>query len=271
MLVFAQGQLSRPAIPDLPGREDFAGPAFHSAQWDHSVDWAGKRVAVIGTGASAIQFVPHLAEWVGAAGTVTVFQRSAPYVVPKPDRGYTRAHLQAFEKVPLTQTFGRELTRFNSEQLNRTLAEQGRMTSLLETAFRLHLRHQVSDAGPAGQARAGLPHRLQAAALLQRLVPRARARQRRRRHPRRQRGRRRRGRDRRRRPPRRRRHRVGHRLPGHRVPRPRRGRRARGAPARRRVERGRPRPPRHHRARASPTPSSSTAPTPTSAAAPSSR
>ena len=67
VLVFAQGQLSRPAIPDLPGREDFAGPAFHSAQWDHSVDWAGKRVAVIGTGASAIQFVPRLAEWVGVA------------------------------------------------------------------------------------------------------------------------------------------------------------------------------------------------------------
>lgn len=147
VLVFAQGQLSRPAIPDLPGREDFAGPAFHSAQWDHSVDWVGKRVAVIGTGASAIQFVPHLAEWVGASGAVTVFQRSAPYVVPKPDRGYTRVHLQAFEKVPPTQAFGRELTRFGSEQLNRTLGEQGRLTSLLEAAFRLHLRHQVSDAG----------------------------------------------------------------------------------------------------------------------------
>ncbi len=145
VLVFAQGQLSRPAIPDLPGRDTFAGPAFHSARWDHDVRWSGKRVAVIGTGASAIQFVPHLAEAVGDTGRVTVFQRSAPYVVPKPDRGYTRAHLAAFERLPATQSFGRELVRFSSEQLNRTLAEQGRMTSLLEIAFRLHLRRQVAD------------------------------------------------------------------------------------------------------------------------------
>jgi cation diffusion facilitator CzcD-associated flavoprotein CzcO len=142
VVVFAQGQLSRPAVPDLPGREDFAGPAFHSAQWDHDQRWEGKRVAVIGTGASAIQFVPHLAR---EAAHVTVFQRSAPYVVPKPDRGYTRAHLRLFERLPFTQGFGRELTRTLSEQLNRTLGEQGRMTRLLEAAFRTHLWHQVRD------------------------------------------------------------------------------------------------------------------------------
>jgi cation diffusion facilitator CzcD-associated flavoprotein CzcO len=143
VVVFAQGQLSRPAVPDVPGRETFAGPAFHSAEWDHSQRWGGKRVAVIGTGASAIQFVPHLAE---RAGHVTVFQRSAPYVVPKPDRGYTRTHLRLFERFPRTQGFGRELTRTASEQLNRTLGEQGPMTRLLEGAFRAHLWHQVRDA-----------------------------------------------------------------------------------------------------------------------------
>ena len=84
----AVGQLSRPSIPDLPGLESFAGPAFHSAEWDHGVDLRGKRVAVVGTGASAIQFVPHLQQ---QAAQVTVFQRSAPYVVPKPDRAYTAA------------------------------------------------------------------------------------------------------------------------------------------------------------------------------------
>jgi cation diffusion facilitator CzcD-associated flavoprotein CzcO len=142
VVVFAQGQLSRPAVPDLPGREEFSGPAFHSAEWDHTQQWEGKRVAVIGTGASAIQFVPHLAR---LARHVTVFQRSAPYVVPKPDRGYTRAHLRLFEAFPRSQGFGRELTRTLSEQLNRTLGEQGRMTRLLEAVFRAHLRHQVRD------------------------------------------------------------------------------------------------------------------------------
>jgi cation diffusion facilitator CzcD-associated flavoprotein CzcO len=143
VVVFAQGQLSRPAVPDVPGRETFRGPAFHSAAWDHTQQWSGTRVAVIGTGASAIQFVPHLAE---QADHVTVFQRSAPYVVPKPDRGYTTTHLRLFERFPRTQGFGRELTRTASEQLNRTLGEQGPMTRLLEAAFRAHLWHQVRDA-----------------------------------------------------------------------------------------------------------------------------
>ena len=61
-VVSAVGQLSRPALPDLPGRDDFAGPSWHSARWDHSVDLTGQRVAVVGTGASAIQFVPETAD-----------------------------------------------------------------------------------------------------------------------------------------------------------------------------------------------------------------
>jgi len=154
LVVFAQGQLSRPSVPDLPGRDDFAGPAFHSAEWDRDIDWNDKRVAVIGTGASAVQFVPHLAR---EAVRITVFQRSAPYVVPKPDRGYTRAHLRLFDRLPSTQTFGHELTRAGSEQLNRALGEQGRLTRVLETAFRLHLRHQVSDPGLRAKLRPDYP------------------------------------------------------------------------------------------------------------------
>ena len=142
VLVTAVGQLSRPAIPDLPGLDSFAGPAFHSAEWDHDLDLAGKRVAVVGTGASAIQFVPHLQQ---QAGHVNVFQRSAPYVVPKPDRAYTRLHHRAFTEVPATQGFGRELTRSLSESLNGALAEQTALTKALMTAFRVHLRHQVKD------------------------------------------------------------------------------------------------------------------------------
>ncbi len=78
--VTAWGQLNRPKLPPIEGRDDFAGPAFHSAHWDASVDLAGKRVAVIGNGASAIQFVPAVAK---AAGTLTLFQRSPNWLVPR--------------------------------------------------------------------------------------------------------------------------------------------------------------------------------------------
>ncbi len=143
LLVSAVGQLSRPHVPRLPGIDTFAGPAFHSAEWDHDVDLTGKRVAVVGTGASAIQFVPHLQR---RAAHVTVFQRSAPYVVPKPDRAYHRLHHRAFRRAPVTQTFGRELTRSLSEMLNQALAEQTAFTKAFLLAFKVHLRHQVKDA-----------------------------------------------------------------------------------------------------------------------------
>ena len=142
LLVSAVGQLSRPHIPNLPGLETFDGPAFHSAEWDHDVDLTGKRVVVVGTGASAIQFVPHLQR---RAAHVTVIQRSAPYVVPKPDRAYRRLHHRAFRRAPVTQAFGRELTRSLSEMLNQALAEQTAFTKAFVAAFRLHLRHQVKD------------------------------------------------------------------------------------------------------------------------------
>ncbi len=81
-VVSAVGQLNRPNLPDIPGVESFEGPAFHSARWDHSVDLAGKRVAIIGTGASAAQFIPAVAE---TAGHLTVFQRTPAWFLPTPD------------------------------------------------------------------------------------------------------------------------------------------------------------------------------------------
>lgn len=80
-VVTAVGQLNRPRLPDIKGRERFKGPAFHSAQWRHDVDLAGKRVAVIGTGASAYQFVPEIA---GKVKSLTVFQRTPPWGFPVP-------------------------------------------------------------------------------------------------------------------------------------------------------------------------------------------
>jgi cation diffusion facilitator CzcD-associated flavoprotein CzcO len=82
ILVAACGQMSTPDIPDLPGLDTFAGPVFHSARWGHDVDLAGKNITVIGTGSSAIQFVPEIAK---TARSVTVLQRSAGYVLDKVD------------------------------------------------------------------------------------------------------------------------------------------------------------------------------------------
>ncbi|MGH9275147.1 MAG: flavin-containing monooxygenase [Acidimicrobiales bacterium] len=82
MVVSAVGQLNQPKFPDIPGQADFTGPSFHSARWDHSVDLAGKRVAVIGTGASAAQFIPHVAD---EAGELLVFQRTPPWLAPQPN------------------------------------------------------------------------------------------------------------------------------------------------------------------------------------------
>jgi len=103
-LVSATGQLSRPQMPVIPGLEDFEGPSFHSARWDHDVDIAGKRVAVVGAGASAIQFVPEIAR---EARELTIFMRSPNWVIPKPDRPYRRWQQRLFGRFPWIQAASR--------------------------------------------------------------------------------------------------------------------------------------------------------------------
>ncbi|GAA2994125.1 flavin-containing monooxygenase [Actinokineospora diospyrosa] len=105
-LVAGVGALHLPSIPDLPGIEDFTGKAFHSAQWDHDYDLTGKRVAVIGTGASAVQFVPKIAPEVAE---LTLFQRTAPWVMPKPDHTMPAWSRGLFAKVPGAQRAYRHL------------------------------------------------------------------------------------------------------------------------------------------------------------------
>ena len=81
-LIMATGQLNRPRLPDIPGREDFQGVCFHSAEWQHHEELAGKRIGVIGTGASALQFVPEIAK---SAAKVTLFQRTPPWILHTPE------------------------------------------------------------------------------------------------------------------------------------------------------------------------------------------
>ena len=98
VLVSGCGGLVEPALPVVPGVESFEGPAFHSARWDHDVDLAGKRVAVVGTGASAIQFVPYLQKH---AAHVTVFQRTPPWIVPRRDREFSAREKALYKRLSL--------------------------------------------------------------------------------------------------------------------------------------------------------------------------
>ncbi|MFJ9040404.1 flavin-containing monooxygenase [Streptomyces sp. NPDC102406] len=99
VVVSATGPLSDPKTPDIPGIDTFPGKVFHSARWDHDYDLRGKRVAMIGTGASAIQIVPAIQKEVGR---LTLFQRTPPWVMPRADRAITRAERWLHRQVPFT-------------------------------------------------------------------------------------------------------------------------------------------------------------------------
>jgi len=100
LVVSAAGGLSEPKMPDIDGIDSFGGQIMHSARWDHSVDLTGQRVAVIGTGASAIQIVPEVAK---VAAHLDVYQRTAPWVMKRKDRAYLPVEKLAFKHVPLVQ------------------------------------------------------------------------------------------------------------------------------------------------------------------------
>ncbi|OBJ02187.1 NAD(P)/FAD-dependent oxidoreductase [Mycobacterium sp. 1465703.0] len=98
VVVCAAGLFGSAKLPDIDGLTDFTGALLHTAQWDHDLDVTGRRVAVIGTGASGVQVVPELAK---TAGHVTVFQRTPPWMVPKDDRPYSTTELVRFKRSPL--------------------------------------------------------------------------------------------------------------------------------------------------------------------------
>jgi cation diffusion facilitator CzcD-associated flavoprotein CzcO len=142
VLVCACGQLTRPATPQLEGLERFAGPAFHSSQWRHDVDLRGLRVGVLGSGASAIQFVPAIHPLVRS---MTVVQRTPPWILPKPDRAYRAFDTAVFERLPLAQQAGRfGFWAFLEAGIAGFIGYE-RFMRPLAAISRAHLRRQVAD------------------------------------------------------------------------------------------------------------------------------
>ena len=141
-VVSAAGALHLPAYPDIPGAERFAGTSFHSARWDQSCDLAGKRVAVIGTGASAIQFVPEIAK---QAAQLTVFQRTPPWIHPRPDAPIPARMRTAFRKAPVAARTLRDAIYLGLEARAMGFAISPKLMAPLEAMARRHLASQVTD------------------------------------------------------------------------------------------------------------------------------
>lgn len=141
-VINATGPLTEPSFPDLPGRESFEGVQMHSARWDHSVDLAGKRIAVIGTGASAVQFIPELQK---IAGRIDLYQRTAAWVVPRADRATTAFERRLFRTLPPVQQAVRNAVYGVCEILVANMRGNRLMRSALQTIGRTHLRRQVRN------------------------------------------------------------------------------------------------------------------------------
>jgi cation diffusion facilitator CzcD-associated flavoprotein CzcO len=141
VLVSGHGPLIEPTWPAIAGLETFAGPRFHSAQWRHDVDLTGKRVAVIGTGASAIQFVPELQQEVGQ---LTVFQRTAPWIVPRDDRRTSDSRKRWFARLPVLQRLARNWA-FTAAEVRFSGFRFRRIGRLFEWVSLRFLASQVAD------------------------------------------------------------------------------------------------------------------------------
>lgn len=144
-VVSATGPLSRPAEPDLPGLETFGGSVFHSARWDHSRPLEGRRVAVVGTGASAIQLVPAI---VDEAASVTVFQRTPPWVLPREDPPTPRWRRRLFRAVPLLQRLARWRVYLRQELLVVAFIGRGRVARRFRQRVRTEARALIDASFP---------------------------------------------------------------------------------------------------------------------------
>jgi cation diffusion facilitator CzcD-associated flavoprotein CzcO len=142
VLVAGMGPLTEPRIPDLPGLEAFEGDVFHSARWNHDADLAGKRVASIGTGASAIQYVPAIQPVVEQ---LHVFQRTPPWVMPHSNRPISRGEQRLYRAFPLLQRLMRGGIYAARELLVFGFVKRPRLMKVVERIARKHLERQVPD------------------------------------------------------------------------------------------------------------------------------
>jgi cation diffusion facilitator CzcD-associated flavoprotein CzcO len=148
VLVSACGGLTEPLTPEIPGMADFTGQAMHTARWDHSVDLAGKRVAVVGTGASAVQVIPAIAP---IASQVVVMQRTPPWVMPRRDRAVPAWYRRFLAASTPAHRLAREVSSWAREIQLLSFTRQGAFRAMGERMARKHLEAQVPD--PALRAR----------------------------------------------------------------------------------------------------------------------
>ena len=142
-LIVALGQLNRPKLPDVEGRDTFHGPAFHSARWDHSVPLEGKHVGVVGSAASAVQLIPEVAK---VAGHLTVFQRTPNWLLPRMDREITEEEMALLVTAPHVAQLTREQLYQNADYLfwqAFSWTPQGRAAFTRQAT--MHLEAQVAD------------------------------------------------------------------------------------------------------------------------------
>ncbi len=141
-LINATGGLSTPRLPEIAGIETFGGPLFHTAEWDHSVDLRGKRVAVVGTGASAIQVIPAIQPEVAH---LDVYQRSAPWVLPRDQHPFSEKQRRRYRRFPLLLRADRAKIYWTHEALVPGITRWQRLNRPIERQGRRHLAKSVDD------------------------------------------------------------------------------------------------------------------------------
>ena len=141
-LVMASGALSDPIVPDIPGLDTYTGHLFHSAQWDHTCDLKGRRVAVIGTGASAIQFIPEIQPRVGK---LEIFQRTPPWILPRHDTAVPEWRKSLYRAMPATQRIERAAW-YALRELLVFPFRHPQAARVVEWRARMFMESQISDA-----------------------------------------------------------------------------------------------------------------------------
>lgn len=142
VLIAATGALSTPKLPDVPGIDTFEGTVFHSATWNHEHDLTGERVAVVGTGASAVQFVPEI---VDDAQRLVVFQRTPAWVIPRLDRPISRFERALYRRIPAVHRLVRAVIYSYREAYVSVLADHPWLLPAVGLVAKAHLRRQVPD------------------------------------------------------------------------------------------------------------------------------